>query len=296
MLTPGIIYIPKRVMPLTTIVHSVASLSWIDPRLYDAKSLPEVDRGGDPGQIMTRDRILGKTAYRFANFLEAYVVVNTKKEVEKYGFTSDSGMYMSPSYRAIEPEAFAEKTERFLLDNNRGVRFVQTVGCKTISPETIGGSTGMRTVAGALGIPRYYEGINEMTRMVSKLGYDVGRKVAEQILVFPPIWTQLELTIYSDGSFEGNLVRHSIFPSVSFYLQRYTVEAFTYNTTSYTELSTYDARTVIDNWRSTGWGILSASTPLQGPVAGNPWGIPDPRILGRDLPIRPDPPPYPVPY
>jgi uncharacterized protein (TIGR02594 family) len=54
---------------------------------------------------------------------------------------------------------------------------------------------------------------------------DIGRKLAEQILVFPPIWTELELTIYSDGSFEGNLARHSIFPNISFHIQRYTAKA-----------------------------------------------------------------------
>lgn len=47
--SPGVIYIPAmtRQTPSTSrILHSVATLSWIDPRLYHPQDLPEVDRGG----------------------------------------------------------------------------------------------------------------------------------------------------------------------------------------------------------------------------------------------------------
>src|SRR5579862_3047006 len=110
--SPGIIYIPSptRVMPATTrIVHSVATLSWIDPRLYHPQDLPEVDRRGNPGTDLQRQALLSRQGYRFANFLEGYVVVDDSGQVTDSGFTAASGLNFGPSFRGIMPEAYTTR-------------------------------------------------------------------------------------------------------------------------------------------------------------------------------------------
>ena len=271
-------------MAVTTYTHSVASLSWIDPRLFDKKSLPEVDHNGDPGDFVFRDLIVGAKAYRFANFLEASITVTDKGDIIDYKFAPESTMYSNTSFRGIMPQSFEQKSEVVATPKGDGIQFRQIVGCKTVSPETIGAVTAVRSVFGALGIPRGWEGAFG-TSGAANATADVGKAAAEQIRVFPPIWTQLELIIYNDGGFEGRLLRHSLFPSLTLYIQFYSVEALTVNITKYKKIGGYDSRSRIDEWRATGWGPILPSANKSGPVAGNPWVIADPRIFGRDIPV-----------
>jgi len=75
------------------IVRSVASMSFIKPELYSF-SVPEVDHAGDPGPTTLRQLILGQDIYRFANFLEAGIVVDNGRII-KSGTKSASGMYIN---------------------------------------------------------------------------------------------------------------------------------------------------------------------------------------------------------
>ena len=77
-------------------------------------------------------------------------------------------------------------------------------------------------------------------------------------------------------------MRHSLFPSVTYYEQSYTVERLTTDVSKYEQLSVYDARQQIDRWRAEGWGWMVGT---QGVAAGNAWGEQDPRIIsGVDVP------------
>jgi hypothetical protein len=77
-------------------------------------------------------------------------------------------------------------------------------------------------------------------------------------------------------------VRYSLFPSVTFYHQSYARERVITDVSRYRQLSVYDARQQIEQWRSKGWG---KTVPSSGASPGNPWGEPDPRIIpGCDVP------------
>lgn len=283
--SPGIIYIPNRVQTATTvtIVHSTASMSWIDPRLYDPEDLPEVDRSGNPGSYVSRTTVLGRQVYRFANFLEAYIEVSNQSKIVDTGFTGDSDLYYRPSFRGIMPKKYATIRDSQENPDGKSVRFVQTVGCKTVSPETIGSRDAVKKTDTMLGIHPNWGG--PIGVQLENLASHFGEKAAENFSVFPPIWTELELVISTDGSFSSALLRHSLFPSCSYYEQMYAVELLASNSERYAQADNYDAREEIKEWRSSGWGPLKTSIP--GPTAGNPWHVPDPRILGTDIRPRP---------
>jgi hypothetical protein len=266
------------------IVHSIAAMSWIDQRLYDPEDLPEVDHYSKAPDYMTRSALVANHGYRFVNFLEAYIEVNGQQQIVDKDFTNDSRMYNGPSFRGIPPTTFPVKTSSAVSDDGQSVTFMQTVGCKTHSPEEIGAREAVRQVGGVLGIPRGWEGAYGTGPLFSRAA-EAGWKVAENFRVFPPIWTVLELTISVDATFEANLVSHSLFPSNTFYRQKYSVELLTTNTQSYEQVRSFDARANIDLWRKTGWGPKPVYST--GPSGGNPWNIPDPRVLGTDLPFRP---------
>jgi hypothetical protein len=261
----------------TRIVHSIATLSWIDERLYDKDDLPEVDHFSQTPESIDREAVLSRHGYRFCNFLEAYIVLNDKQQIVDRGFTDDSKMYYGASFRGIMPLAYPENRSYTIGTDGRSVKFVQTVGCKTVSPETIGAREAVRTIDAILGIHPGWGG--PIGVQAESPAARAGAKVAENFRVFPPIWTRIELTISSDASFDGKLVQRSLFPSCTFYRQSYTVLAFTSNSTKYVKMENYDARTHIDEWRKAGWG------------SGNPYAVPDPRVLGRDVPFRPGIPP-----
>jgi hypothetical protein len=295
----------------TLITRSVATMSWIDPRT----GLPEVDKRGDPGEQVPRDTILGQLAYRFANFLEAFLRVDKDGKVLKYGFTEASGMYRNLSFLKIPSEPF-DIIRNKPISAGSSVCFSQLVGCRTQSPEIIAESVG------SIGGP---------------IGAQIGREIVEEIMVFPPIWTELEMTIYADGWFEGRLRRHSIFPSLNFYRRRETIlvggqggmelvydprftevipkpgdvriagtkmslagfpegqwehevrprgMAFSFANSEFSNadekmydlVSEYDAVPNLDTWKKRGWGGLEAGA--SGPTGGNPWSIKSPRGLG----------------
>lgn len=135
--------------------------------------------------------------------------------------------------------------------------FRQLVGCRTQSPERI--AEGVGGVAGAAegssfgiwGVVGGWLG-----------GRRIGREVIEEFMVFPPIWSELSLTIHADGSSDQQLDRHSLFPSLCFY------HLHPGNQELYDRTSWYDARSRLNTWKQNGWGD------------GNPWHIPNPSGWG----------------
>lgn len=243
---------------MDAIVRSAATTSWIDERLF-GPALPEVDWGSEArytnNRSVGRDLIVGQSAYRFANFLEATIRVQNHRIVAS-DFTHASDLYRSPSFFDIESEPFAVRRSR--IASPEAVTFKQLVGCRTRSPEVIAGVVG-GVVGGGVGF-----NIGTVLGAVAGgvVGHRVGREVVEEFMVFPPIWAEISLTIYATGRTECELIRHSLFPSLCFYSQRRD------RAERYQRESIYDARLLIDRWKQRGWG------------SGNPWNIPNPQGWG----------------
>jgi hypothetical protein len=241
---------------MARIERRVASTSWIDERLWSL-TLPEVDHGSQSRYInatsIQRSVITGEEAYRFSNLLEAYIDVNPDGRITGNGFTDASRQYRAPSFFDIESEVFPMRRETITALADR-VQYKQLVGCRTKSPEVIAEIVGMG--AGYAISPVLYPIIGR------KVGREVGRELVEEFLVFPPIWTELSLTIYADGRSEGAMLRHSDFPSNCFYLNPNN------SSNDFNRHSIYDARSRKDYWLAHGWG------------RGNPWNIPNPTGWG----------------
>ncbi len=246
-------------------VRSAATTSWIDERLF-GPTLPEVDWGSETtytdGRSVGRGLIVGQEAYRFANFLEATIHVHGNRIISS-DFTEPSDMYRSPSFFDIESEPFAVR--RSINIGRNAVTFTQLVGCRTRSPEVIaeviGAGAGAGTGAG-LGLIGGGGLVPTLSALGGWFGHKIGREVVEELMVFPPIWSEISLTIDVTGKAECKLIRHSLFPSLCFYRQH------DERTGIYQRNSIYDARLILDKWKQQGWG------------SGNPWSIPNPQGWG----------------
>jgi hypothetical protein len=257
---------------------AIATLSWIDPKT----GLPEVDSAGAPGRIIARSTILAKAGYRFSNFLEAWIEVDAgASAIIGANFSPISGMYRGPSYWGTDSAEVGNIGQK-ITHTQQAATFRQVVGCRTMAPEKIGRTSG--AVAGVLA----YGGaaLPPLALIAGAVGYKSGRKLAEEVKVFPPIWTELELTINLKGSFTHKLLRHSLFPSVSYYAQVPAPPGLVIysglNTTRYAyALNTYyDAVPVLDTWYEKGWGSAAASGNIGQPggaaTPGNPWSMTKP--------------------
>ncbi|PTR08964.1 hypothetical protein C8R32_10443 [Nitrosospira sp. Nsp5] len=262
---------------MAKLTRSIASLSWIDP----ITGLPEVDENGEPGYSLTRENIAAGRIYRFANFLEAEVELD-KGALRNPRFTSESGMYRGPSFGKLASAPVGKVGKRIIV-LSQSILFRQIVGCRTESPEKIGSVGGAAVgvgagawvgaksgaaigsiggVPGAIAVAAIGAGIGGTT------GYLVGKEVAEYAMAFPPIWTELEMTIHSDGTTSQQVISHSLFPSVTFYLL---LKDRIYNRIGLS----YDGVANLDRWKKNGWKL----TPMinrNGAAAGNPWGMEDP--------------------
>jgi hypothetical protein len=228
-----------------TMVFSTGSMSWIDPRI----PLPEADFGGNPGPLITnRATIIGKTKYRFANFLEAFINVNGSGTFVGHGFTSESDGYGNPSsFLGTQPQSF--NTIRSVEIGHEPVRFVQIVGFRTNAAEVIG----------------------------EAIAREVGRSFAAINFGLPPIWSEIELNVFKTGQTTARILRHSLFPSLEWYTQ----DTFDHigrvpNPSVYFNRYDYDARPNLARWIDEGWGALTASQVARNPSPGNPWNVPKP--------------------
>ena len=232
-------------MSATTWTHSVASMSWIDSKT----GLPEVDPR-DPGPETTRRSIQANLGYRFANFLEAFIIVDDESGyIVGHGFTPASGIYRSLSFAEL-PSRFWVPIRSVKL-GREPVVFRQIVGAQTKSPEIIGDSFG-----------------------------PVGWIAAHEYTGFPPIWTELQLSMYSNGTFDTEILRYSLFPSMNAYREIFVFDQdpisgqrfFWQPQGDYARFSRYDAVPHLEEWKRDGWGTINSSA-TSGPVAGNPFNV-----------------------
>ncbi len=252
---------------MARITRGCAALSWIDP----ATGLPETDDGGHPGATITRSTILGERVYRFANFLEAWIETDPDTNaIVDSGITTASGMYRSPSFLRI-PSAQVGKIGRINAGSSNVATFRQIVGCRTVSPETAGTGGGVVIGGGGAVLLGIYVigtggwGLLALGVVGGVAGGLGGREVAEAVTAFPPIWSEIELTIAADGSTTQTLVSQSLFPSCTFYRQT------TGSTTGFDVVGSYNAVPALARWERSGWG--NAPSPRANATSGNPWSM-----------------------
>jgi hypothetical protein len=107
----------------------------------------------------------------------------------------------------------------------------------------------------------------------------------------PPMWTELELRLYNDGRIEGRVLRHSLFPSVSFYVSKNDAPGAPIShlyrvpqqsaTHPVTLVPCYNGLPNLQRWRDEGWGPMLGRGP--GPTPGNPWGLEEVGVSGMDI-------------
>lgn len=267
------------------ILFSAATCSWIDP----ATGLPEVDESPITQPSKQRSFFVGNNGYRFCNFMEVWIELSPNgRSISASGFTAASRMYRGPSYANIPSHAFDASRQTFAEAD--AVRFTQIVGARTVSPEVIGAAGG-GIVGGALGgavggglIGSGFFGLGAIPGAIiggiggAIVGAVAGDTVAHQVSAFPPIWTKIQIHVFRDGRAQAQLLQHSIFPSLTTYIQRESASAApgaNYDRVNHPNGQPYynatkDAQ--LPDWKDHGWGAL-ANTSAAGPTRGNPWGV-----------------------
>jgi hypothetical protein len=154
------------------------------------------------------------------------------------GYTKDCGIYRSPSFLDIPSYAYPVKIfDPVYIDE--GVQFRQIVGARTQSAEV----------------------------EASKLLGPFGGAIAQKLFPFPPIWSDLKLTIRYDGTYSGDLIAYSLFPSLTFY-ENSRIPCFV---TGDEKKFGYDGMPNYKRWftEGKGWGTQRGFSPCE----GNPWGL-----------------------
>jgi hypothetical protein len=246
---------PER-QPTTWIKHvriGVATLSWIDLR----SGLPEFDWRPPPDQT-NADQIRHAKICRFSNLLEVKAIVDTKDRAILSVTTNNSAMFMRPSFLGTRP-AVVGSNRRFHREETGGrmttVRISQVVGCRTRAPEKIA---------------------NTLEKLVSPPPLpNSGEEIVEALgLVYPPIWTELAITITADARTGASLIGHSLFPSMSYYVDADGSDRYLKRSPD------FHAVPLLPAWKKYGWGPRLSPT---GPSAGNPWKMPNPAgVFSKD--------------
>ncbi len=266
----GHIHIPPSSpvqLALQVYTYSIAALSWIDPRT----GLPEVD-AGDPGDGILRAAILANRGYRFANFLEATVSIMPtgigpmQAVFGHTGYTADCGIYRALSFAGIPSYAYPIKLfDPVTVDG--GVEFRQIVGARTQSAEVLAAKA-----PGPFGA--------------------VGGAIAQKAVPLPPIWSDLRLTIRYDGTYAGELVAHSLFPSLTYY-ENSQVLCLVMDGSgpcqAYDKKSGYDGMPNYKRWMDDrkGWGRRRDTLRAKATRGGRPGPIPVPPSANRrPIPTR----------
>jgi hypothetical protein len=236
-------------MAIIRYTSSAATASWIDA----ATGLPEVDKN-PPSEKVSDSFLTGSLGFRFVNFMEVWVDFNTElNSITGHGFTPRSGIYRAPSFAHIPSTMF--NSIRDVKVGKEPITFSQIVGCRTKSPETIGTIVG-GVVGGAYAL-------NPIGGAVA------GRMAASKISGFPPIWSEIRIKIYDNGTTEAEVVRHSLFPSLTFYKLRQG-EKVSYEKSKFDNQSYFNAIPNLKRWETEGWGATRGSS---GAIAGNPWNL-----------------------
>jgi hypothetical protein len=184
----------------------------------------------------------------------------------RVGYEKDTGLYRSPSFLGYPSYPYPIKlSEPDYIEE--GVVFRQTVGARTQSAELL------------------------TNNLPPPIGFVAG-KVLQAAANFPPIWTELKLTIRYDGTYEGELVAHSLYPSCSYYehspLTCLNLGPLPGACEVYERKYEYDGQPNYGRWfhQDKGWGAKSGYKPAD----GNPWGVtsPDSDVLFGQQPADPN--------
>jgi len=257
---------------IKTYTASAAAISWIDSRT----GLPEVDVA-PPGPTVLRSFITGNSGYRFANFLDVTVNFDdVRRTIVGQSVTAQNGIYRAPSFAHLPSWNFPVTTN--VATGSEPLRFTQNTGARTISPEMIGGAVGAGLgiaggawAGGAIGSAGGPIGTVGGAVIGAIVGGIAGEITAHQVTGFPPIWSELKISIFNDGRATIELLRHSLFPSLSFYVP----DPSTPNTYIRTPVAGgatfYDGMPNLARWKAEGWGPMRGGT-TSGPTPGNPWG------------------------
>ena len=252
-----------------TIEASTGSVSWIDPASPAGSGRLGVPDPSPPSNI-SESFITGSSGFRFSNYLHGYLTTNDSVTIASSGLRGNSGIYTSPSQFGLPSERFSTISSKINITRNgiQGVQFKQLVGARTISAGIAAGTVGIGAgaflgakggaVIGALGGPIGAVGGGIIGGLLGAgAGYLAGTVTANNIpqTNFPPIWTEIRLTVMADGTRDFQMVRHSLFPSNSFYGNPIGADTLVHR-------NTYSARASQETaWQSSGWG------------GGNPWGM-----------------------
>jgi hypothetical protein len=254
-----------------TLTAAIGTLSWIDKKA----KIPVDDP--DPGPVAKREHFNTGTTFRFSNYIEAFISFDERNRIQRWGFTDASGMYRGPSKFGLSSEVVG-KIGRKIVVRGGEVSFRQLVGARTISHEVAGGAGGGTAGAVAGGVGGFMVGgpvgafVGAVT--IGAVGYFTGKEVAELIMSFPPIWTEIELTINANGNISYQLLSHSLFPSNTLYALASALEG-DLRGVELQRVGYHDGdMTRLKEWVDNGWGL---SPPTRGcPSPGNPWGMENP--------------------
>lgn len=258
---------------------AIATISWIDNKV----GLPVKD--SDPATITQRAAFTTDANFRFSNFLEAFVIVDDRLGLQQYGFSRASGMYRGPSEFGLQ-SAVVGKIGRSSIRSKQAVTFRQLVGARTQSHEIAGevGGGGAGAIAGGVGGFMIGGPVGAFVGAVGigAVGYFTGKEIAELVMSFPPIWTELELTINADGSIRHSLLSHSVFPSNTMFSPGKAVLG-ELAADGYAACASYDGDSgPLQRWQRSGWDL--AARNRSGPTDGNPWGMKNPaKTVGATL-------------
>ena len=256
-----------------TIDGSVGSVSWIDPASPAGSGTLGVPDPA-PSAAISEGFITGSSGFRFSNYLHGCVETTDAVTVASSRFYPNSGLYTSPSQFGLPSQRFPIRHNQTSITRGgiQGVQFQQLVGARTISAgvaaATVGTGVGIGAgallgskggaVIGALGGP-IGAGVGALIGGVlgAGAGYLAGTATVNNIpqTNFPPIWTEVRLTIMADGTRDFQLLQHSLFPSNTFYINPIGANTLVLSR-NYGALASQQTA-----WQNGGWG------------SGNPWGM-----------------------
>ena len=221
---------------------------------------------------------------RFSNYLEVYIDVDGGK-IASGGFTAASGIYRSKSAFGLDSVEYP--TKQSMSRAADVYTFTQIVGARTHSPETGGEVVGTTVgAAGGFGVAAYsapflltpaapVAAVGVIGGLGGgAIGYFAGKYSAKKLFSYPPIWSELTIRFFAAGTVDAQVMRHSLFPSLTAYKQdgnpKERPASSLHRVPSATGAPYYDANSNLPQWQKRGWGNWRGGSI--GPTPGNPWG------------------------